>query len=93
MHAGLCIWHEIGSMRGGECVISISPELSPPVPSPPLLLRDAVRLAGIFFFLVALQNSGTDILCEGRYAALMAKHPTSGSDLPTWVNLNYWVGM
>ena len=45
-----------------------------------------------FFFLVSVETSVVDLLCEGKYAELMRERPESGSDLVTWVWATYHGG-
>ena len=48
--------------------------------------------AACLFFLVSVETSVVDLLCEGKYAELMRKHPESGGDVVTWVWASYHMG-
>ena len=44
------------------------------------------------FFLVSVETSVVDLLCEGKYAEQMRAHPETGSDLVSWVWGSYHLG-
>ena len=44
------------------------------------------------FFLVSVETSVVDLLCEGKYAERMRALPETGSDLVTWVWGSYHLG-
>jgi predicted MFS family arabinose efflux permease len=48
--------------------------------------------AACLFFLVSVETSVVDLLCEGKYAELMRRHPESGGDVVTWVWASYHMG-
>ncbi|XP_063933323.1 uncharacterized protein LOC135145155 [Zophobas morio] len=50
-----------------------------------LQLTSLKLIAAALFFAVNAEIAIIDLLCEGRYAELMAKHPQTGSDLISFV--------
>jgi hypothetical protein len=45
-----------------------------------------VSITVLFFFFIHMELAILDLLCEGKYAELMADHPESGSNIITFVN-------
>lgn len=56
------------------------------------LSSDSANLAAVMFFFGSLELAVVDLLCEGRYAALMVKRPETGAGLVTWVWACYQIG-
>jgi len=56
------------------------------------LNQDSAEVAAAMFFFGSLELAVVDLLCEGRYAALMVLHPETGAGLVTWVWACYQIG-
>ena len=53
---------------------------------------DEAKACAALFFLATAELAIVDLLCEGKYAEMMVKHPETGADLVTWVWMSYHVG-
>ena len=53
---------------------------------------DEAKVCAVLFFLATAELAIVDLLCEGKYAEMMVKHPETGADLVTWVWLSYHIG-
>ena len=81
-------YHKRGYIAG-SCVVGVASfALLAAVP----FAADHARICAALFFLASVELSVVDLLCEGRYAEMMVKHPQTGSDLVTWVWMSYHVG-
>ena len=84
----LCGYHKRGYI-GGACVVGVvSFALLAAVSFGP----DDAKVCAALFFLATAELAVVDLLCEGKYAEMMVKHPETGADLVTWVWLSYHVG-
>eukprot|EP01044_Picomonas_judraskeda_P000293 COSAG03_NODE_12_length_22635_cov_7.308307_2_plen_219_part_00 len=84
----LCGYHKRGYI-GGVCVVGVvSFALLAAVSFGP----DDAKVCAALFFLATAELAVVDLLCEGKYAEMMVKHPETGADLVTWVWLSYHVG-
>lgn len=53
---------------------------------------DSAKIAAILFFFGHMGVVVVDLLCEGKYAEIMIRHPLTGPDCVTWVWGTYMVG-
>ena len=85
----LCGYHKRGYI-GGACVVGVVSFalLAAAVSFGP----DDAKVCAALFFLATAELAVVDLLCEGKYAEMMVKHPETGADLVTWVWLSYHVG-
>jgi hypothetical protein len=84
----LCGYHKRGYIVGACVVGVVSFALLAAVP----FGADEAKVCAALFFLATTELAVVDLLCEGKYAEMMVKHPETGADLVTWVWLSYHIG-
>eukprot|EP00937_MAST-01D_sp_MAST-1D-sp2_P000271 g271.t1 len=51
----------------------------------PLSGEAGATLSGLLFFLGMVQPMVVDLLCEGKYAEILRRHPETGASIVSWV--------